>query len=331
MWRNNSKTVWEAYAAYSKQQIRGEAPLGRAPCAALALLACVPMRAARRADAGSEATGGPLQEVIVNRHAPRRKSQQGTISVTALTQEASTIAVSRIFGGGALHAGSELRQLRHEQYLYPRYLRNRRAGTTGIYLDDTPIQMRALAFNPMSTAQVLRHRSCGGAARTAGHAVRRRLRGRHGALHHHAASLTRPAFTAARVFLQPGRGSELRSGRCRGGPLVQDKFGARLSVWYRKDAAGSTASTRDARDRRQEANHDETVLVRLAGCGRLGALSVTPSIYYQDRSRNDISRIGRCTRIRALTASSARTLAALIARQFYLPSLKIEGDIGAAG
>jgi hypothetical protein len=40
----------------------------------------------------------------------------------------------------------ELRQLGHQQYFHPRHFRHRRHGTTGIYLDDTPIQMRALAF-----------------------------------------------------------------------------------------------------------------------------------------------------------------------------------------
>jgi len=74
-----------------------------------------------------------------------------------------------------------------------------------------------------------------------------------------------------------------------GGPWSQDKFGARLSVWYRKDGGWIdridplTLATVD-----EKANHDETVLVRLAGLlGTLGALVDHASIYYQDRARND--------------------------------------------
>ena len=62
------------------------------------------------------------------------------------------------------------------------------AGTTGIYIDDTPIQMRCARLQPgRHAAEDLRPGSRRGAARTAGHAVRRRLRRRHGALHPDAA------------------------------------------------------------------------------------------------------------------------------------------------
>ena len=59
------------------------------------------------------------------------------------------------------------------------------AGTTGIYLDDTPIQMRDVGFNPDDTLpKTFDLGTRRGTARAAGDAVRRRLRGRHGALHH---------------------------------------------------------------------------------------------------------------------------------------------------
>jgi len=44
-----------------------------------------------------------------------------------------------------------IRQLGNEQHRDPRHFIERGAGTTGIYIDDTPIQIRALAFNRTTT------------------------------------------------------------------------------------------------------------------------------------------------------------------------------------
>jgi hypothetical protein len=118
-----------------------------------------------------------------------------------------------------------------------------------------------------------------------------------------------------------------------GGPLVQDKFGARLSVWYRKDGGWIdridpvTLATVD-----KKANHDETVLVRLAGLWAPSEhWSITPSIYYQDRARNDISTYWPLYSDpgahRFVSADPSRRSSP---DKFYLPALKIEGDIGSA-
>jgi len=59
--------------------------------------------------------------------------------------------------------------------------------------------------------------------------------------------------------------------------------------------------------------------------------SDTPSIYYQDRARNDISTYWPLYSDRGATALSAPTSSRRSSPdKFYLPSLKIEGDIGSA-
>ena len=88
------------------------------------------------------------------------------------------------------------------------------ASTTGIYMDDTPIQTRHLQFgtvNPypalfdLERVEVLKG--------PAGHAVRRRLRGRHHPLHHTRAEPHQlPGVRAIRGRRNRGRQPELRSG-----------------------------------------------------------------------------------------------------------------------
>src|SRR5262249_1754052 len=80
----------------------------------------------------------------------------------------------------------------------------------------------------------------------------------------------------------------------------------------------------------KNANHDETLLVRLAGLWAVApGWTVTPSIYYQDRQRHDVSNYwplysdpGNDRFV------SANPTARSSPDKFYLPALKIEGDLG---
>src|SRR5260370_10053063 len=78
-----------------------------APCAALALLAGAPgaSRAQEQAP-GSEASGGPLQEVIVTATRRAESLSKVPISVTALTQESPDDRGIKVFSEGArFHPG----------------------------------------------------------------------------------------------------------------------------------------------------------------------------------------------------------------------------------
>src|SRR5256884_2848578 len=94
-----------------------------APYVAWALLACVPGASrAQQQTQGSEASAGPLQEVIVTATRRAESLSKVPISVTALTQESLDERGVKDF--------SEVARF-----------------TPGVNFD-TPIQMRALAFNP---------------------------------------------------------------------------------------------------------------------------------------------------------------------------------------
>ncbi len=311
--------------------------LGRAPCAALALLACVPDASrAQEQTQGSEATGGPLQEVIVTATRRAESLSRVPISVTALTQEALDDRGVKDFSEVARFTpGVNFDNSGTNNISIRGISGTGGAGTTGIYLDDTPIQMRALAFNPdealpksfdIDRVEVLRgpQGTLFGAGSEGG-TVRY--------------ITTQPSLTKTSIYSRAefsstqGGDPSYEAGVAVGGPLVQDKFGARLSVWYRKDGGWIdridpvTLATVDTK-----ANHDETVLVRLAGLwAPSGHWSITPSIYYQDRARNDISTYWPLYSDpgahRFVSADPSRRSSP---DKFYLPSLKIEGDIGAA-
>ena len=308
-----------------------------APYAALLLLACVPgVSRAQEQTQGSEATGGPLQEVIVTATRRAESLSRVPISVTALTQEGLDDRGVKDFSEVARFTpGVNFDNSGTNNISIRGISGTGGAGTTGIYLDDTPIQMRALAFNPdealpksfdIDRVEVLRgpQGTLFGAGSEGG-TVRY--------------ITTQPSLTKTSIYSRAefsstqGGDPSYEAGVAVGGPLVQDKFGARLSVWYRKDGGWIdridpvTLATVD-----EKANHDETVLVRLAGLWAPSEhWSITPSIYYQDRTRNDISTYWPLYSDpgahRFVSADPSRRSSP---DKFYLPSLKIEGDIGAA-
>src|SRR5882762_6067002 len=307
-------------------------PVG-ALCVALAALSPGPVRADA---AAADETTGPLTEIVVTATRHEESLSKVPISVTAMTQEALDIRGVKDFQDVARFTpGVNIDNSGTNNISIRGIASTGGAGTTGIYLDDTPIQMRALAFNPdealPKTFDIDRVEV---------------LRGPQGTLFGSGSEggtvryiTTQPSLTKSSIYSRAefsssqGGDPSYEAGVAVGGPLVQDKFGARLSVWYRKDGGWIdridpvTLATVD-----KKANHDETVLVRLAGLWAPSEhWSVTPSIYYQDRSRNDISTYWPLYSDpgahRFVSADPSRRSSP---DKFYLPSLKIEGDIGAA-
>src|SRR6202163_2433498 len=160
------------------------------------------------------------------------------------------------------------------------------AGTTGIYIDDTPIQMRSLGFNPDDTlpktfdldrVEVLRgpQRTLFGVGSEGGN-VRY--------------ILTQPSVTKESTyarselsFTQYGEPS-YEAGIAHGGPIVDGTLGFRASAWYRFDGGWidrvdpTTGAVIDS-----NANHAQTLVLRLAGLWKpLDAVTVTPSVFYQN-------------------------------------------------
>jgi len=211
------------------------------------------------------------------------------------------------------------------------------AGTTGIYIDDTPIQMRALAFNPDETlpkafdidrVEVLRgpQGTLFGAGSEGG-TVRY--------------ITTQPSLTKTSIYSRnevsftQGGDPSFESGIAVGGPIIDGTLGARATVWYRRDGGWIDRVDPTAADPQnavvdRNANHADNVLVRLAALWAPNAnWSVTPSIYYQNRNIHDVSNYwplySNPSDDRFVSGNPTQRASP---DKFYLPALRIQGDFG---
>jgi iron complex outermembrane receptor protein len=207
------------------------------------------------------------------------------------------------------------------------------AGTTGIYIDDTPIQMRSLGFNPDDTLP-----------KTFDLDRVEVLRGPQGTLFGAGSEggtvryiLTQPSVTKDSTYVrsevsytQYGEPS-YEAGVAHGGPIIEDTLGFRVSAWYRRDGGWidrvdpTTGAVVDS-----NANHGETLVLRLAGMWKpLDAVTITPSVFYQNRKEHDVD-----TYWPAYSDPSAGVFHNAdpdqipVPDRFYLPALKIEADLG---
>jgi outer membrane receptor protein involved in Fe transport len=208
------------------------------------------------------------------------------------------------------------------------------AGTTGIYLDDTPIQMRALAFNPdealpksfdIDRVEVLRgpQGTLFGAGSEGG-TVRY--------------ITTQPSLTKDSVYARAelssteGGAPSYEAGVAAGGPLITNTLGARLSVWYRRDGGWiDDINPVTLAPVEKNANFVDTYLIRLALLWAANdKWTVSPSIYYQNQQRNDInnywplySNPGNDNFVDADPTQRR------VPDKFYLTAFKVQGDLGA--
>ena len=213
------------------------------------------------------------------------------------------------------------------------------ASTTGLYIDDTPIQIRSLGYSSFNTfPQVFD--------------VERVevLRGPQGTLFGAGSEggtvrfLTpQPDLTKSSAYVRTelgyteGGDPSFEAGAAFGGPIVDDKLAFRISAWFRRDG-GWVDRTDWSRTTRTptnvldtNSNYGDTSVVKAAlTYAPTEDLRITPSIYYQNQELNDTpayweilsdSDEGKFRSGNAITAPSED--------RFYLPALKIEWDLGA--
>jgi outer membrane receptor protein involved in Fe transport len=207
------------------------------------------------------------------------------------------------------------------------------AGTTGIYIDDTPIQMRAMGFNPddalpktfdLDRVEVLRgpQGTLFGAGSEGG-AVRYITP---------QPSLTDfSAYARTELSFTEGGAPSYEAGYAAGGPLIEDNLGVRASLWYRRDGGWidridpTTLATVQS-----NTNYDNTMVAKLAATLKpADRVTITPSIFFQNRERNDVSIFWPIySDPGSNNYRSANPTGLQEPDQFFLPVVKLDADLG---
>ncbi len=280
------------------------------------------------------AAGGALEEIVVTATRREENINHVPVSVTAFNQEMIDQKgikdfqdVVRFTPGVSIDtSGTNAISIRGISS-------SGGAGTTGIYIDDSPIQMRALGFNPDDTlpktfdldrVEVLRgpQGTLFGAGSEGG-TVRYIM--------NQPSVTTESTYAKSEVSFTRGGEPSYEAGLAHGGPIIDDVFGYRASVWYRYDGGWIDRidpTSRDIVDK--DSNHANTVAARLAFLIQpVDGLKITPSITYQNSRKHDFS-----TYWPAYTdVSSGNFYNATPERlpdpdRYYLPAIKIEASLG---
>ncbi|WDF75001.1 TonB-dependent receptor [Novosphingobium sp. KACC 22771] len=209
--------------------------------------------------------------------------------------------------------------------------------TTGVYIDDTPVQTRVgvspSLSNPypqvfdLDRVEVLRgpqgtlfgSGSVGGAVRFI---------------------MPKPSYDKISMYDRAEVGTthngaaSYEGGVALGAPIVTDKIGFRVSAWTRHDGGYIDRLDRTTKQVTQkDINSSDTVSLRLAvGARATDRLTITPSIFYQYQNIADGSRfeVAASDLAHADQRLSLNTRPERHRDDFYLPALKVELDLGRA-
>ena len=283
---------------------------------------------------GDTAGGGGLEEIVVTATRREENINKVPISVTALSQEMLDQRgikdfqdIVRFTPGVSIDtSGTNAISIRGISS-------SGGAGTTGIYIDDTPIQMRALGFNPDDTLP-----------KTFDLDRVEVLRGPQGTLFGAGSEggtvryiMNQPSVTQESTYIR-SEASTTRGGQpsgeagiAHGGPIIDDVFGYRASVWYRYD--GGWISRVDPTTDQivdKDSNHANTVAARLAFLIQpMSGLRITPSLTYQNSRKHDLSTYWPAyTNVASGDFYNASPERLPDPDRYYLPALKVEADIG---
>jgi iron complex outermembrane recepter protein len=286
------------------------------------------------APSGGTSAGGGLQEVVVTATRHEEALSRVPISVTALTQDAMDTRgikdfqdIARFTPGVSIdNSGTNAISIRGISS-------SAGAGTTGIYLDDTPIQMRSLGFNPEDTLP-----------KTFDLERVEILRGPQGTLFGAGAEggavryiLTQPSLTASSTYVRSEANHtqyaqpSYELGIAHGQPLIDGTFGWRASAWYRYDGGWvNRVDPTTGAVLAHNIDYHHTLVLRLAGLWQpAGAVTIAPSILYQSRQQHDAQTYWPAySNPGAWQFNTATPERISDPDQYYLPALKVQWDLG---
>ena len=288
--------------------------------------------AANLATDASSATGGGLEEIVVTATRREESISKVPISITALNQDALDQKGIRDFSDMVRFTPGVSIDTSGTNAISIRGISSSGgAGTTGIYIDDAPIQMRSVGFNPDDTLP-----------KTFDLDRIEVLRGPQGTLF----GAGSEGGTVRYIMAQPSVDTEstyargelsytqhgspsYEAGAAHGGPIVDGVLGYRASMWGRFDGGwinrvdDSTGATTE-----KHANHATSMALRFALLYQpADNIKIAPSIAFQNKQQHDIS-----TYWAAYSNPSGgqfnNATPELIPQpdKYYLPALKIQVD-----
>lgn len=293
-------------------------------------------QAGQAADAsGTQSDAAPqLQQIVVTATRRAEEINKVPVSIAALSQSDMDLrGIEDIADVARFVPGVHIDNTGTNNVTIRGIASNGGAGTTGLYIDDTPIQMRALAFNPdeavpeafdLERIEVLRgpQGTLFGAGSEGG-TVRY--------------ITTPPSLTRTSVYSRDevsetqGGAPSYEAGVAAGTPLIEGTLGVRATVWYRHDGGyidlidPVTLATVQ-----HNANSVNSALFRLSAIwAPSDRWRLRPSFYYQSRVANNTDDYWPLysdpAADRFVSADPDRRE---IPDKFYLPSLQVTGDFG---
>jgi len=289
---------------------------------------------AQNTDTVEPAASGALQEIVVTATRREESISKVPISITAISQDAIDEKGIKDFSDVVRFTpGVAFDSSQTNQISIRGISSSGGSGTTGIYIDDTPIQVRSLGFNSddalvklfdLDRVEVLRgpQGTLFGAGSEGGTVRYITVQ----------PSLTQTSvYAKAETSYTEGGAPSYESGLAVGIPVIDGVFGVRVSAWFRRDGGWidridpTTLQVVDP-----NANSDNTVALRVAGLWQPNdAIRVMPSILYQNSHRNDVTIYWpEYSDPKSDSYVSADPTPRPEPDKFYLPSLNIQADIG---
>jgi outer membrane receptor protein involved in Fe transport len=278
-------------------------------------------------------TGGTLQEIVITATRHSEAMSKVPVSVSAFSQETLDIKGVKDFNDVARYTPGVAIDSNGSNNISIRGISSSGgSGTTGIYIDDTPIQMRALGFNADDTLP-----------KTFDLDRVEVLRGPQGTLFGSGSeggtvryimtqpNMSKPSLYARGefAFTQDGAPS-YEAGVAYGAPIVDNTLGFRASVWFRHDGGWiDQINAFTLQDIQKDSNYANDVVMRLAAKWVVNdAVSITPSFLYQDRNVNNVTAFWPIYSSPG-SYKNADPDARHEPDHYYLPAIKIEADVGA--
>jgi outer membrane receptor protein involved in Fe transport len=286
--------------------------------------------------AAAPASGGALEEIVVTATRREEGISKVPISITALTQDALDQKGIKDFSEMVRFTPGVSIDTSGTNAISIRGISSSGgAGTTGIYIDDTPIQMRALGFNPDDTLpkafdldriEVLRgpQGTLFGAGSEGG-TVRYIMT--------QPSTTTESTYARTELSFTEHGDPSYEAGIAHGGPIIDDVLGYRASVWYRYDGGWiNRVDDTTGAITEKDANYANTMALRFAMIYQpADNIKITPSVIYQNKAQHDLGTYWPAySNPGAGVFNNATPERIPIPDQYYLPALKIQVDFSHA-